>query len=351
MPDPLGRPRQAPYNGRVMPTTLLLPGALLPPALAADLARTAGTPHLHRILSRGASETVAADPFSLHCTPDEAWLAARLGLEPPFPQAACAAHAVLDATTQAVWAADLCHLRLATDHLVLTELGDAAPAPDEAAALRASAEPVLADEGVEILAARSDRWFLRLPAHWDIRSFTPACALGRNVDAWMPQGRDARAWRRVLNALQMDWHAHPVNAEREARGLPTVNSVWLHGGPAVRPPRPAYARVVGPAPWLRGLAAWMGAGHAESGPLAPGTLLVDTTPQAAVEAEDWYGWQAALRTLDEAILGPALAALPAGEALEVVLTGEANWRVVRYTRRDAMRFWRRPAWDRVAEPA
>lgn len=334
-----------------MPTTLLLPGALLPPALATDLARTAETPHLHRILSRGASETAAADPFSLRCTPDEAWLAARLGLPMPFPQAACAAHAVVDAEQDAVWAADLCHLRLATDHLILSELGAAAPTAEEAAALRQAAEPVLAEAGIEILTAQPHRWFLRLPAEWDIASFTPACALGRNIDAWMPRGRDARAWRRVLNTLQMEWHAHPVNAERESRGLPTVNSLWLHGGAAAGPPRSPYARLVGPAPWHRGLAAWMGVEHADTGPLKPGTLLVDTRPQAAVEAEDWHGWQTALRSLDEQILGPALDALPGGEALEIVLTGEAGWRTVRYGRRDAMRFWRRPAWDRVAEPA
>src|SRR2546430_884920 len=34
----------------------------------------------------------------------------------------------------------------------------------------------------------------------------------------------------LMNEAQMLLHEHPVNAEREARGLPALNSIWFWGG-------------------------------------------------------------------------------------------------------------------------
>src|SRR5690606_16918524 len=33
-----------------------------------------------------------------------------------------------------------------------------------------------------------------------------------------------------VNELQMLWFDHPVNRDRESRGLRPINSVWLYGG-------------------------------------------------------------------------------------------------------------------------
>ena len=52
-----------------------------------------------------------------------------------------------------------------------------------------------------------------------------------------------------MNEAQMILHTHPVNAEREARGMPAVNSVWLWGGgtlPAITPPSYTTAGAAGP---------------------------------------------------------------------------------------------------------
>jgi hypothetical protein len=58
----------------------------------------------------------------------------------------------------------------------------------------------------------------------------PEQALGEDLYEHLPQGHDGRRWRALFNEVQVILHQHPVNAERRARGLPPVNSLWLWGG-------------------------------------------------------------------------------------------------------------------------
>ena len=68
----------------------------------------------------------------------------------------------------------------------------------------------------------------------------------------MPTGEDAPAWRARLNEAQMLLHAHPVNAEREAAGLPAVASIWWWGGGAAPESGPAQLDLVTGGPrWVR----------------------------------------------------------------------------------------------------
>ena len=80
--------------------------------------------------------------------------------------------------------------------------------------------------------AHPGRWYLRRNA--DLPGIAPSVQWlqGRSLSPHLPQAREHRAWRQYLNALQMALHAHPVNASREARGLPPVNGVWICGGGA-----------------------------------------------------------------------------------------------------------------------
>src|SRR2546423_11819725 len=59
----------------------------------------------------------------------------------------------------------------------------------------------------------------------------------------------------LMNEAQMLLHEHPVNAEREARGEPALNSIWFWGGGVVdaAKPRP-FSAVIADDPLARGLA-------------------------------------------------------------------------------------------------
>lgn len=49
-------------------------------------------------------------------------------------------------------------------------------------------------------------------------------AAGRPIEPWLPESRVLRRWQ---NEVQMLLHGHALNEEREARGEPVVNSVWI----------------------------------------------------------------------------------------------------------------------------
>jgi hypothetical protein len=73
-------------------------------------------------------------------------------------------------------------------------------------------------------------WFLRLENNSNITTHAPQAALNKAVQAYLPAGEGAIRWAAFANEVQMLLFEHPINQAREANGLPTVNSIWCHGG-------------------------------------------------------------------------------------------------------------------------
>lgn len=102
---------------------------------------------------------------------------------------------------------------------------------DDAAALADAVRPVIHDAGMRLEVSTPDRWHLQLPDHTPLPAFAaPEQAMGEDLSQHLPQGPEGRRWRVLLNEIQVLLHQHPLNAERRARGLPPVNSLWLWGG-------------------------------------------------------------------------------------------------------------------------
>ena len=317
-----------------MHVTLLLPGALLPrevvDALAEPLAQTALAALLARADLVGDSETAA--PAHL------AWLAEHL-FQQAMPLAtapyAYAALAGAAPTREVLWHADPVHLEVARDHLVVTPLA-APPSDDEASALIDAANTLAAAMEARLIRA-ADRWFLQSGRPWDLDTEPLSVALGRPVPDALPRGADTGRWNRLLTEIQMTWHTHPVNEAREARGEPTINSLWLHGGGTWSPlKRGAYGAVLADAP------EWRGAAHAAAVPSAPadaapddGALIVRDALLAPRLMQDWHGWIDAVRRLDERI-----ATLSRSSALDLVLAGGGTVRRLRSRPSDRLKFWR-----------
>lgn len=171
---------------------------------------------------------------------------------------------------------------------------------DEAAsrALLDAVRELFTREGFVILYGAPTRWYL---AHESLAELTTASldrVIGRNVDPWLPPARSsapARLWRRLQNEAQMRLYTHALNDERESRGLPTVNSLWLSG-----------------------------CGPRQEAAAAPG-LVLDQRLRGPALAEDWEAWTAAWRALDA---GP-IAALRQRPAT-LTLCGErsaATWKL------------------------
>jgi hypothetical protein len=332
------------------PATLLLPASLVDPAWigAERLATLAGSP-CWRAIARRATQRAAAGPDGPppHDPGHERWLRTRLALPGEVAPAAAAAHA--DGMAQAAWRLDPVHLHVGRDHLVLTDPRALGLAADDARALADAIAPLFADEGLALETATPRRWYLREtdPARaLRLRTRPLAGATGRNIDAWLPQGEDARRWRRLVNEIQMSWHGHAVNARREAAGLASVNSVWIEG------------RCPGAA---RGVELEAAAQLAVRDPGDPpselalsdgGRLRVDGRLLDAQLAGDPMGWLEAWRRLELDTLGPIARTEGAwGDGARLVLAGDAGWRELAVPSRAGWRFWRRAdAAALLAEP-
>jgi hypothetical protein len=317
-----------------MHVTLLLPGALLPREVVDALAEPLGRSTLASLLARAevVGDTEPGAPAHL------AWLAEHVfQAELPLATAPYAYAALAGAAPAAgvLWHADPIHVELARDHLVVTALGRP-PADAEADALIDAANALAAEMDARIVRV-ADRWFLQAARRWDLHAEPLAAAVGQPLPTTLPTGADARRWNRLLTEIQMTWHAHPANEAREARGEPTINSLWLHGGGAWSPlKRGAYASVLADAPEWRG-AAQAASVTAEPAGATPGNaaLVVWDTLLLPRQLQDWAGWLGALTGLDARV-----AALSRASELDVVLAGGETVRRLRSRPSDRLKFWR-----------
>jgi hypothetical protein len=212
--------------------------------------------------------------------------------------------------------------------------GDMGLSADDCDAFLQPLRPLFGNEGFPISAPVPQRWYLMLPRE----SKPPQCSppdevLGDDLHAHMPEGDTGRRWRRLLNEAQVILHNHPLNAQRIARGLPPVNSLWFWGG-GVLPDhvRTEYRDVFGEDALLRGLGKLAGV-IVQPVPirLAASSIEQDTLIDLRVMRE--------LAALERDWLLPAVAALRKAEVLLLDFADGARYTIHRGQR---WRFWRRP---------
>jgi hypothetical protein len=327
-----------------MRLTLFLPGSLVPSEFTADLLTSLDAPALSDRLARSelASEFAAAEPVRGAAHLD--WLATALfRSKPPAPTAPYAwAAATGSAADRQIWHADPIYLELAGDHLIAQRLDSHPADEDEAGPLLAVANELADPVGCRF--SRADHhWFLQTEQPWSIETVPLDVVSGDSVTAHLPRGRDAGHWGRLLNEIQMAWHAHEINERREASGRPTINSLWLHGGgiwqslPSIR-----YTQVQAEAP------AWRGAAMAAGVPAIPpgstpidNALLIWDDAFAPAKRFDRHAWLAAMTAIDR-----RLAALGKRHSIDLVLAGRDKLRLLRA--RPSARWLQ---WQRLAVPA
>ena len=114
------------------------------------------------------------------------------------------------------------------DVVLLARVDDLAAG--DAATLAAMLDRHFAADGLRFGIARPDAWFARCARVPDVAMTPFDAAVGRGIYPHLPQGRDARTWRRWQNEIQMLLHEHPVNTVREATGKAPVRGIWFWGG-------------------------------------------------------------------------------------------------------------------------
>lgn len=345
----------------------LLPFAL-PPADVAPHLPASDHPALDRLVARARVEARRTGDDFQRTLPHERWLARQFGAsDPAETDAAPLAPYMLGADGgepgDATWACvQPVHVQIARDHLVLIDPASLELADDDAAQLLAVARPLIEELDVALQAPHPARWYLSSPRLATLAGAAPLRASGRNIEIWLPHeattGERSRLWMKLQNEVQMAWFQHPVNEAREARGLPSVNSIWFHAQGARRPVASPFAQVLSAAPATLGLARAAGAPYAappagfDALPAPSGATLVelDTLTRPYIE-QDWAQWHAALTALERDWFAPALAALTAGrlDVLAFTLGGDVGDLTLRVTRGDLRKFWRRRAFTSLFE--
>lgn len=121
------------------------------------------------------------------------------------------------------------HWHLGTEQVSLTDPEGLVLSVADSRILFGAVAELFTSEGFALHWGAPLRWYLAHESLTELATASIDRVIGRNVDRWLPAGPQARLLRRLQNEVQMLLHTHPFNAEREARGLPTVNSFWLSG--------------------------------------------------------------------------------------------------------------------------
>jgi hypothetical protein len=263
------------------------------------------------------------------------WLANKLfGHPPPVPTAPYAyAQLAGSATTAGVWHADPVHIEAARDHLIVQSLGADAPTAEESVLLLAAANELASDSNCRLVGV-GQHWFLLSEHEWQIDTRPLAAVMEAAVE--MPSGRDAQMWNRLHNEIQMAWHAHAVNAEREVNGVRTINAIWLHGGGRWQPLPPIeFAQVHSDAPEWQGVAQAAGArGVPASTRVADTALVIIDNALVSKQRQDWGAWLQAITAVDRALVEhPA-------DSIDLILCGN-KLRTLELRPFDRYKPWRR----------
>ena len=252
-------------------------------------------PNLERLLGRlQPGERHGSDEYSL-TPPHEASLAAARGWQGgagALPFAAHAAHADGIEVLDLAWGQlTPVHWHVGRDEILLTDPESLQLEEAESRALLEAVRELFESEGFALAWGAPLRWYAAHESFAELPTASLDRVVGRNVDRWLPAGREARLLRRLQNEVQMLLYAHPINEAREARGALPVNSFWLSG----------CGR------WQESLAE---------------PIQVDECLRAPLLGEDWAAWAEAWRALDAVPLAALAAAAEHGEPVTLTLAGE-----------------------------
>lgn len=280
---------------------LLIPFASALSDAASHVLRDLSLPRLTALLSRLAPATRdEADEYTFSPPHDRA-LAAAWGWpleDGTLPFAARAAVADGLAVTDRAWGLITpAHWHVGRDHVSLADPAALALTEAESRELFGVVRELFESEGFTLAWGAPTRWY---GAHESLAGLPCASldrVIGRNVDLWIRNGpaapSQARLIRRLQSEVQLLLYPHPINEEREARGLLTVNSFWLSG-----------------------------CGRFQPG--ADDAVQVDPSLRAPLLATDWAAWADAWRALDAGPLAALLARAEAGEPVSLTLCGERS---------------------------
>jgi len=300
----------------------------------------------------GAAETLFAKGRRrrLAASSREAWLFERFAVpkQRDWPVAPYTLLADGGAPQHHFWLrADPVHLRLGRDTLTFADSAAFGVSRAESEALVETLNRHFGD-AMLFYPLQPARWYVRLQEAPDMHTTPPSAAREETIEGNLPSGPDAMRFHALMNEAQMLLHEHPVNAEREERGEPALNSVWFWGGGVIDAAknRP-FSTVFGDDPLARGLALAAGiparalpkdtgATLAAAGDEDVALVVLDPPRSAAGHSRERRA------ALERDWFEPLLAALQSGRIgmLSLSLPGADSLLEIETVRADLRYFWR-----------
>lgn len=327
---------------------LLIPDLFWPREVGDSPYRSLALPALQTLLAQG--RRAAGSGASL-----ERWLCDNYDVPsgPDLPLASLSLLADGGAPGQNPWMrADPVSLRPERGGLVLADSRAFSVSAQEAKLLIDALNRHFEQEGLVFACHDPRRWYMRLPRPAEVRTTFPSEAAGGAVDGLLPGGAEGPKWRAFVNEVQMLFHELPLNQERDEKGLPPINSVWLWGAGALPQLRARpFAIVLSDDSIARGLGLATGAAAlALSADFSewinqpgPETLIVLDALRAPLRYRDASGWREALKNLERLWFAPLLEALKNGAVakLNCYALGARRSLTAVTVKTDLLKFWRR----------
>lgn len=238
------------YNSNM---DIVISGILPHSSIASELARQAAkaAPSLFQKLENSKGTLHLLDPNETGCTPFEYWQLEQRQFTPVGQQNHAAGLGPLYSThspnrDQPVWLLELAHIALGASNASLLTADDLVISESESLALFESAQVVFSESPFKLLQHDTHRWLIEVPPDMVLPSLSPNVIASGTLNNWWPQDAQSRLLRKLLNALQVEWHEHPVNQARQQKGMSLINGAWVFGGatpsqlqaaPVSEPPR------------------------------------------------------------------------------------------------------------------
>lgn len=290
---------------------LLIPFACINSSGAHQALQGTTLPHLEKLLSRMSELNTDQGDLQTLSPPHERTHAHILGLLQPLPTQAMptdgkipwAAWSLAQSgrdPRNGAWALiSPCHWTVNSDHIVMGDPQALGLSEAESRALLQSVQPYFEEDGIAIEYAKPDQWLAHSELFRGMASASVDRVAGANIDDWLPKTAQAAPLRRLQNEMQMLLYTHPVNDERAARGLQTVNSFWVSGTGAL----PERTQPV---------------------PSSIDPLRIASDLRNAAIAQDWAGWIQAWKILDTTQCAALLREAEAGNYARLTLCGERH---------------------------
>lgn len=229
---------------------------------------------------------------------------------------------------QSCFRCDPVHLRADIAQALLFDSRSFDISAPEAEQLTSAFNRHFADDRLQLVFRDPRRWFLLADDPPPLHAPALDEVAGRNAGAFLPEKLGARYWNRVLNETQMLFFGQAVNLDREARGEPAVNGVWIYGGgPVAGQGNPVYDEVYTDDAYCKGLALhagvairpWAGIFTTNVWQNRPRVLLFNNALRDALQTGDLARWSSLLAEWETRLFAPLRQRWRTGNLAQIVI--------------------------------